>query len=356
MPFGRDAEAFLTEPVLAQLRTWIFRDGGCLVCYRGQPMAQMNQRLGALLPLRWTPVSEARFRLNLTERGRDLRWIPSGPEPAGETLAQLPSLATTARPEQPKPLAVVLATSQGVGGEGESPVVSYQPYGTGRVVVIEGAGMWRWAFLPPEHQKHDEVYRSLWQSLLRWLVSSSDLLPGQKLALRSDKVSFGTTEPASATLLLRDEAAQGQVPAVELRGGNLEQPRQVTPVAMGDEPGAFRVVFGKLPEGRYQVRVAGSAGNDATGSAAFEVRSFFEEQLDLKARPDLMARLARDSGGLVLEGNSPQDLIRQFQEHLDQGRPQRVHRLSAWDRWWVLLGVLAVWCTAWALRRSGGLV
>src|SRR5262249_45839062 len=32
---GRDADVFLTEPVLAQLRTWIGREGGSLVCYRG---------------------------------------------------------------------------------------------------------------------------------------------------------------------------------------------------------------------------------------------------------------------------------------------------------------------------------
>jgi hypothetical protein len=214
--------------------------------------------------------------------------------------------------------------------------------------------MWRWAFLPPGRQQHDEVYRSLWHSLLRWLVSSADLLPGQKLALRSDKVRFGTNEPATATLLLREEAA-GRVPAVELRGEGA-QPQTFTPVAAGEEPGAFRVVFGPLPEGHYRARVAGPAGADATASAAFDVRSLSEEQLDLAARPDLMARIAGESGGAVLDADQASGVIRQFQEHLDRGRPRQVRRLSAWDRWWVLVGVFAVWTTAWAVRRSGGLV
>ena len=117
------------------------------------------------------------------------------------------------------------------------------------------------------------------------------------------------------------------------------------------------MVFGKLPEGRYQVRVAGTPEtSDPAGRTVFDVRSSFEEQLDLRARPDLMARIAQESGGAVLEGARPSDLLDQFQQHRERSRPQRIHRLSAWDRWWVLLTVLGVWCAAWSLRRSGGLI
>ena len=45
------------------------------------------------------------------------------------------------------------------------------------VVVIEGAGMWRWAFLPPQYQKQEEIYGGLWHSMLRWLVSATGLMP-----------------------------------------------------------------------------------------------------------------------------------------------------------------------------------
>jgi hypothetical protein len=349
---GRNADVFLTEPVLAQVRQWVLRDGGSLVCYRGQPTAQVSQRLGQLLPLRWIPARESRFHVNLTERGRDLRWIsPGGQEPAGVVLSRLPTLATASLAEQPKPLAVVLAQA----GERENPVVVYQPYGTGRVVVIEGAGMWRWAFLPPPHQQLDEVYPLLWHNLLHWLVSSADLLPGQKLALRSDKVRFRTTEPATGTLLLREDLAKGPIPTVELRSDGVAATTH-TPVPMDDEPGTYRIMFGKLPEGHYQARVSGSDAGDPSGSAAFDVRNLFEEQLDLKARPDLMARIARESGGLVLDSGSASETIGRFQEHQDRSQPARVRRFPAWDRWWVLVTIFGVWCTAWAVRRHGGLI
>ena len=55
-----------------------------------------------------------------------------------------------------------------------------------------------------------------------------------------------------------------------------------------------------------------------------------------------------------LDASSPRS--QQIREYLERDRPQQVRRLSAWDRWWVLLGVCAVWATAWAVRRSGGLV
>jgi hypothetical protein len=349
---GRDADVFLSDPALSSLRSWVARDGGSLVCYRGQPEAQVSQRLGQMLPVAWAPARESRFRVHVTDRGRDLRWFPANPT-AGDTPADLPTLATGSRAEQPKPLAVVLATARGQI-DADDPAVTYQPYGTGRVVAIEGAGMWRWAFLPPQRQQHDDVYRSLWSGLVRWLAASADLMPGQKLALRSDKVRFNTTEPVTATLLVREEG--GDVPAIELTGDGLQGKRSLRPAAMGEEPGVFRVAFGSLPEGRYQARVAGATAGDATAQTAFDVRSPAEEQLDLAARPDLMARIAAESGAAALSGEKTGDLVGQFREHRDKSRMQRVIRLAAWDRWWLLLLAFAVWATAWGLRRSSGLV
>src|SRR5262249_60532215 len=101
--------------------------------------ARVTQRRAQLLPLKWSPSRESRFRVSLTERGRDLRWFPStATETAGAMLVQLPTLATTARAEQPRPLAVVLATAAAQGAE-ESPVVTFQTSGAGRVVVLQCA-------------------------------------------------------------------------------------------------------------------------------------------------------------------------------------------------------------------------
>lgn len=350
---GRNSEAFLTDSAVANLQTWIAQDGGSLVCYRGAPTSQVDQKLSRLLPVKWVPGREVRFHVELTDQGRDLRWLPESSNNA-DVLSTLPALASAAQVDQSKPLAVVLATSVAADGK-HVPVVVYQPYGAGRVVVLEGAGMWRWAFLPPEHQQQN-VYASLWHSLLRWLISGVNLLPGQKMTLRSDKVTFHAGQSASATLLVREDPSGAQLPKVELLPEGAAQGQPFAPVPIGDEPGSYRVDFGKLPEGRYQARVAGAPDTDASLRTLFEVKTFGDEHLNLQARPDLMSRIASDSGGAVLDEAAPRQIAEHFQAHLAKTRPQQVRQTTAWDNWPVLALVFGLWTTTWVLRRSGGLI
>lgn len=351
---GRESDVFLTDDAIVNLRRWVSQEGGSLVCYRGAPVSTTREALGRMLPVRWTEGTETRFRMALTDRGADLGWLVSPGGEAGEVFSLLPSLATSAEISVPRPLAVVLATSSTNGASVPSPVVSYQPYGSGRVVAIEGAGMWRWAFLPPDYKQHDDVYPRVWQSLLRWLVSGVGLMPGQAVALRPDKAAFETQERVAATLLVREEQLGGLVPAVELKDERGTRTIH-TPAPMGDEPGGFRVVFGLLAEGHYRAHVVGMDEEQIGASAMFEVRGFIGEQLDLKARPNVMARIAEHSGGAVLERGDASEITARFRAHQIKSRPQHVRRRPAWDRWWALSGVIGVWTVSWILRRTGGL-
>lgn len=352
---GRDAEPFLTEAGLESLRGWIAREGGALVCSRGCPVAEVNQRLAKLLPVEWLPSGETRFQMQLTDQGRDLGWR-LGCEDAERTagLPDLPTLATAAQIARIKPTASVLATASAGEGASSWPAISYQPYGFGRVVVIEGAGMWRWAFLPPQSKEQEGVYGTLWHSLLRWLAWSDGLLPGQRLAIRSERLSITTAEVAAASLRVRDSG--GMVPMVELFADGQTQGRSFTPVAVKDEPGTFRVVFGRLSPGSYRIRAGLPTGGDSISETVLVVSDPVREPLDLDARPDLMARIADWTGGAVLREASPEEIVARFREHQDLTRMVNVGRTTAWDRWWVLLVVLVLWGTSWALRRSGGLI
>jgi hypothetical protein len=349
---GRDAEAFLTPVVIDRLRTWISRDGGALICYRGSPVAQASSDLARLMPVRWTPARESRFRVKLTDRGSELSWLNPADD---DVFSRLPSLATGAPAEKPHPLSIVLARSAAEPGPA---VVAYEPYGTGRVVAIEGSGMWRWAFLAPQYQQADRVYESLWQSLLRWLVSSAGLVPGQDLALRTDKVTYSAGEAVSALLLSREESPGAAAYAVELTDDS-GSAWKVAAIPLRDEPGVYRVPFGELAVGSYRAAVtAGPRGpHDASATAvAFDVRPRSAEQLEVRARPDLMQRIAQETNGAVLQADHTDTLLQEFRAHQQLSRPERVERILAWDRWWVLVGVVVFWSITWSLRRSGGLV
>jgi hypothetical protein len=350
---GRGAEIFLNDDALVKLKKWLSEGEGSLVCFRGPPSSQIGQHLGDLMPLRWTPAAETRLHVRLTEAGQALRWLPAAAD-GSDPLADLPSLAAAARPESAKALAVVLATgASGAGGEA-APVISYQPVGNGRVVAIEGAGMWRWAFLPPEKQQTAEIYATLWRSLVRWLAANMGLLPSQQLALRTDKVAFSSDENVSANLLVRQWS--GDAPQVELSGAALDRPRLTACVPRGNYPGQYYVSWGRLPEGHYSARVAGIEKNEVSGMVDFDVQGNLAERLDVRAQPNLMKFLADQSGGAVLENVDPKMLARQFERHLSQSRPTRTAQTMAWDRWWVLLGVFGLWTAAWGYRRHGGLV
>jgi hypothetical protein len=132
--------------------------------------------------------------------------------------------------------------------------------------------------------------------------------------------------------------------------------KRFSPVPFGDDPGQFRVAFGRLPEGRYLARVAASAADKGSCVAAFDVRGNLAERLEVKAQPNLMQAIAEKSGGAVLDNGDPAALAEQFDRYLDQSRPQRVTRTTAWDRAWVLLAAMSLWGAAWGLRRWSGLV
>jgi hypothetical protein len=317
--------------------------------------------LDRLLPVQWAAASATRFHVTLTSEGQDLDWVQDevrGDDP----LPGLPTLAANDSVVSPKPLAVVLASGETGGGKNE-PVVVYHSYGTGRAITVEGSGMWRWAFLPPQYQEKDQIYSRLWHSMMRWLTSGGSLKPGQLKSLRADRVRFSADEPATATLLVRAENGDQSVPTVELRptsrpGLNAAASAQeFTPTPLGTEAGVFRVVFGKLPEGRYQAVISDAKPDDPSSRIVFDVRKFDQEDTDLQARPDLMARIASISGGAVLSAaSSDTDFITQFRQEIAATHPPQIEYSSAWDHGWLLVSALALWIISWSIRRSGGLI
>ena len=366
---GRNAEYFLSDDSLDSLRNWISRDGGSLVCARGAPSAQISQRLGQILPVSWSMGRESRFRVSMTSQGKDLRWLANFGD--DDVLGAMPSLATVATASRREGLSNILAaTVDSNSGDQVVPVLSYQPYGSGRTVVVEGAGMWRWALMSPEYSEQEKVYSTLWRSLLRWLVSRAGLMPGQNVSLQPDRVSFDSGDVATATMLVRQTGAS-QVPKVRVQsvGSNdFNQDFQARPV--GADPGVYRLDFGKLPPGQYSAAPIATLSGSEGGSGAvvgegktieslktaFAVRERWVEKLEVDARSDLMKRIAESSGGAVLENTNPEEFSIKFQEHLARSRPPQFRRVAMWDRWWVMGAILLLWATTWIVRRRSGLI
>src|SRR5207244_1068682 len=141
------------ENSVENLRDWISNSGGHLICTRGRPAAEKNlaASFASILPVAWKSDSEKQLRMKLTERGRSLGIFD--PLKQGDNskdpdmiLNLLPSLVTATVIERERALAVVLARVQDDNAKEPMAVLSMQTYGAGKTVVMEGQGMWRWAF------------------------------------------------------------------------------------------------------------------------------------------------------------------------------------------------------------------
>ena len=368
---GRESGVFLSPEAIENVRQWLSQEGGCLVCSRGAPSSTMAQRLADIMPVRWTKGSESRFRGKLSDYGSDQIVLDSA-NLESDPLEGMPSLETntvsTVRPGLPQ----ILMESRDSEGDsaGVVPVITYQPYGMGQTIVVEGSGMWRWAFLPPQNADRDTVYPSLWQGLIQWIVARQDLLPGQQVALRPDRSMFLGGEEITGTMIVRE--ASITPPSLELyREG--EKVKQVQPVASGTDPGVYRFNFGVQESGFFEVRtilVKSEAGktptdgeqqlssndSDMFASTICEVRDFWLETLDVDARPDLMYQLAVKSGGRVVEPSDARGVLDEYHAKLQAARPEQFKRTPLWDRPWVLLTILGIWLCSWWIRRTCGLI
>jgi hypothetical protein len=278
-----------------------------------------------------------------------------------DPLKELPSLSSSGTPKTRVGLPQVLVQSTSDGSGEAIPVVTYQPYGNGQTIVVEGAGMWRWAFLPPQHAAKDKIYPALWQSMIQWIVSQQDLMPGQKVAIRSDRATFLTGDRATATVLVSPDSefhnASGQSGlGVLLEGPGLPLPKRITPSPTGAGDGLFRTDFGTLDVGYYTASVVAGNNDKVLSETAIEVRDPWFERLELDSRPDTMRRVAEISGGHIVDPAKVGDLAQEFRRRVAEGRQSKEIRTTLWDRPAVLLTVLSAWLCCWIVRRRSGLV
>lgn len=357
---GRDAEVFLTDQGLRNLSEWINTQGGCLLCSRGEPARMTNAKLAGLLPVEWSEQNEARFRTKISQYGFDSAVFDSLTID-GDPLSQLPSLATASKPSARLGLPQVLLQSISDASGKPIPVVTYQPIGSGQTIVVEGAGMWRWAFMAPQHADKERIYATLWQSLVQWIISQQDMMPGQKVSIRPDRATFLTGDKVTATMLVSDlesfADANGKTNLVALlyREDSV-LPKRFIPIPTSERPELFRLDFGALDVGYFSVNIVSGDDEKVIASTALEVRDPWFERLEADARPDLMRRIAQISGGEALKLEQVSSIVDRFEQRLYENRPPQIVRTTLWDRPIVLLGILGIWMTSWIIRRRSGAI
>ena len=355
---GKGYEEFFDAAATEALKQWVGDRGGDLVFLRGRA-DERTPALSALEPVTYSDQEIEAARVRLTEAGRSHPGFAfTGEEDAQTVVQKLPALISATRVQGEKALAVVLARAPGIAEEDadaqEMAVLAYQRYGQGKTLAVVGQGLWRWAFLPPELERYGRVYDEFWAQTIRWLVSESDFLPGQNIALRTDRTSYSSKEAVNFLGFLRGPRSS-ELPTLTITQPDGKTTRIVS--AKGDGKAAdFTASYHPPMPGEYLATVPPPSGSEQTApaSAAFTVYPGQEEEANRSADPVLMRQIAEAGGGQALRLAELPSLPEKLKA-AEQAATRKQEPRSAWDRGWVLALLVGLLTAEWVLRRRAGL-
>ena len=226
--------------------------------------------------------------------------------------------------------------------------------GSGRTLAFASDQSWRWSMSQSTDAGASGEHASFWRNTVRWLVKDAQQ---EQLQVLLDRQNYrlGDEVQVQVRVLGDDYAPREGVAVVGSIGPLSGEPWQALS-AVTDSGGQVTFRTQAAAEGvmvsRAEVDTTGGMAVHAEARAS--VSTLRGELEDPRAVPELMAALARGSGGAVLDHDNP-DPGRMTRSSSDGilAMQRRVEPL--WDRWWwMLLGVLPL-AAEWTLRRRLGL-
>ncbi len=282
--------------------------------------------------------------------------------------ARFPSLYGFNRVERAKPGATVLA--QGLGDD--AILLAVQQAGRGRTMAFTSDTTRSWGrdfetlWGEPlragtevtEDNCDSRYYRAFWVNAVRWLAAgkAARTNPPVQLELSSGHGSPG--DPLDATVRVVDAqrrpVASADVVLAMVSG------TQSNVVGRATYDPSMRLHRARIAMPRAGTHVVVALAT-ASGRRLGEDRQLLvtevvdREMSDLRARPDVMAAIARASGGRLLDvrTNPSPEVVRALAEPPPPTVELRRH--SLWDRWPWLGAVLGLLAVEWSLRRWLGL-
>ncbi len=267
--------------------------------------------------------------------------------------------ATWALSGEPKPGATVWAWGQSPKVENGPnspavPLLLHQHFGLGQVVWLATDSTWRWRL-----RAGDQFHHRFWGQLARWAATT-------KLAAGNEFVQFGALRASYAVgepVMLQARWSAGfarQHPErqarIELRRGDVA----VSEAKLTAEPQRLlvsSVELGALTPGDYKARLTIEGVSPAPNpvDAEFTVTApQGSETADVTADAAFLESLAQASGGRLFRLDELDELPQVFPAFAAMSSLPKERPL--WDRWPMLVLLVALLSGEWWLRRAGGLV
>lgn len=295
----------------------------------------------------------------LTESGRrhPITDLARGAGNNEKLWQSLPTWTMSQRTGGLMPAATALVTSPTLRGpDGQPlPLVAVSEIGEGRSMAVATDSTWRWRFSSArDGGAAQRAYHRFWSNALRWLVKDPE---HSRIRVLPEARRFDVGRPVGVTATLRGPNYQpvafgGLRVSLEHTSLGVLRVDDVTT----DEQGGARLRFDELPEGAYRVTatVVGQTGpGTPSGHGVFVIEERSSELTRGAPRSDLLAALARDTGGAALALDpSAWDEIETTDPDLVE--VDRRRNIELWDNGWALAAAVVLLAADWAVRRRSG--
>ncbi|MBR4124851.1 MAG: VWA domain-containing protein, partial [Victivallales bacterium] len=233
---------------------------------------------------------------------------------------------------------------------GDALLVAQGNYGAGRIAWLGVEESWRWC-LAPQEDDGVAIHHEFWEALLTWLGHNRQ--PTLRPELPAEDVATGKPVMLCAWVtgpdFLPAPAAQ-----VQLRVQMPNHETQLLTLSPSpDELGLYQTEFTPPTPGAYIAAITALATPEAvavTAQAMFLARDFSREAQESAAQPEVLADVARITGGAILQTPVHWDKL-----PLSEQVPKSISRSRLLENAWIVLLLTLIWCLEWWLRRRHGL-
>lgn len=347
----------LTAASAAWVDSFVQRGGGLLVVAGPRTLEGWlpDAPLARLLPVVTGPDSRstpAEGPLAAPPAGRlhpalrSLSETPGSGEPAEDPWLQLPPLVARLSGAGAAPGATVLLQCGP-----SSPVVVAASRGAGHVVAAMGSGFWRVSLLGSGVGEQAETVGALWRDAVRWLAVAD---PVGRVRASAERQVYRAGEEAVVAAEVFDalnEPLAGAQVEVDLKPSG----RTGTLEAIG--AGRYRMGFAGLEPGEHAFQVVARHDGKQVGQdqGRFVVETHTVEGVDLRADPELLAAIARASGGDYRPLDRWEELADRLRVAPTLIREERSAGVGI-EHTWLMAVVVALVSLEWLIRKRSGML
>lgn len=196
---------------------------------------------------------------------------------------------------------------------------------------------------------NNQYFSKFWNNTIRWLAEERI---ARKTGLAAIELPGTRIVPGDVLPLRIMTASAGDLTRLEVSLHQQGQDRIVVPVQWNGAHHCWEGSFVPKTTGDVTLEASyrNAEGDPSTTRSGICVYPASDEKIAVAAQTALMEELAQETGGTVLNAQNFKDVLQQLGSNTTAVIWKR--SLPVWDKWWLLLPLIAIVTLEWLLRRK----